>query len=142
MEQIISDAAKKNKTIILISALLDYSQLHLNLQKRDSNDLVPAKIRDFIVDNKMKLSPDVPLAFTLMEIAHKKLLQNSAEKYMHRKYFKELMLQHSLAKATMYQEVGDIHMGAEQIKQIVTIASTGSSTASDVNFFRVRSCVN
>ena len=90
----------------------------------------------------MKLSADVPLAFTLMDIAHKKLLQNSAEKYMHRKYFKELMLQHSLAKATMYQEVGDIHKATEQIKQLVSLASAGSVMASDVTVFKVRSCVN
>jgi len=45
-----------------------------------------------------------------MEIAHKKLLQNSAEKYMHRKYFKELLIGHALAKATIWQEIGDVEV--------------------------------
>lgn len=90
----------------------------------------------------MKLSPDVPLAFTLMDIAHKKLLQNSAEKYMHRKYFKELMLQYNLARATMHQEIGDVLMGEQQIKQVISLASTTAGKASDVALFRVRACVN
>lgn len=90
----------------------------------------------------MSLSSDVPLAFTLMDIAHKKLLQNSAEKYMHRKYFKELMLQHRLASATMYQEVGDVQTAIEQVRSLISLASASSPAASDVTLFRIRSCVN
>lgn len=43
----------------------------------------------------------------LLDIALKKLLINSAEKYMHRKYFSELRYSYSISKASIWLEIGE-----------------------------------
>lgn len=143
---------------MLISALLDYAQMEENLnivwqgqgslQASAGSGKQQSKIRYDLFSNDLKsmslpATANYPLSLLILQLAHKKLLQNSAEKYMHRKYFKEMMTQYKITKATVLQEIGEIEKSRMEIQQILSLAAVpGAAHASDITVFRIKSSIN